>query len=77
MKFLRSLVLLCILLGFASPAAAHAQTPVTTPVVRAILFYSPECPHCEYVIQEALPPLFQEYGDQLQIIESSPDVEEQ
>ena len=68
MKFLRSLVLLCILLGFASPAAAHAQTPVTTPVVRAILFYSPECPHCEYVIQEALPPLFQEYGDQLQII---------
>jgi uncharacterized membrane protein len=37
-------------------------------VVRAILFYSPTCGHCHLVITEALPPLFDQYGDQLQII---------
>jgi uncharacterized membrane protein/thiol-disulfide isomerase/thioredoxin len=67
-KLLRSLFVLCILLGFVSAGVGHAQTPESAPVVRAILFYSPECPHCEYVIQEVLPPLFQEYGKQLQII---------
>jgi uncharacterized membrane protein/thiol-disulfide isomerase/thioredoxin len=67
-KVLRSLVFLCILLGLKSPGAGYAQTPEAAPVVRAILFYSPDCPHCEYVIQEVLPPLFQEYGEQLQII---------
>jgi uncharacterized membrane protein/thiol-disulfide isomerase/thioredoxin len=68
MRLLRSLVLLCSLAGFASPGIGHAQTPQNTPVVRAVLFYSPECPHCEYVIQVVLPPLFQEYGTQLRII---------
>lgn len=37
------------------------------PVVRAILFYSPSCGHCHYVIEEVFPPLFEQYGDQLQI----------
>jgi uncharacterized membrane protein len=37
------------------------------PVVRAVLFYSPTCPHCEYVITEVMPPLFEKYGDQLQV----------
>jgi uncharacterized membrane protein len=55
-------------LAFDPAHVGQAQTPDSTPVVRAILFYSPECPHCEYVIQEVLPPLFQEYGKQLQII---------
>jgi uncharacterized membrane protein len=50
--------------GFLS--TAHAQTPA--PVVRAVLFYSPTCPHCEYVITETLPPLVQKYRDQLQIV---------
>jgi len=50
-----------------APAAhVHAQTPVS--VVRAVLFYSPTCPHCEFVINETLPPLIQKYGQQLQII---------
>ena len=26
------------------------------------------CPHCEYVISQTVPPLIQQYGDQLQII---------
>jgi uncharacterized membrane protein/thiol-disulfide isomerase/thioredoxin len=44
---------------------AHAQTQ---PVVNAILFYSPACGHCHYVITEVLPPLFEQYPDQLMII---------
>ena len=36
-------------------------------VVRAVLFYSPTCPHCEQVIQEVIPPLVDQYGTRLQI----------
>jgi uncharacterized membrane protein/thiol-disulfide isomerase/thioredoxin len=36
--------------------------------VHAVLFYSPSCPHCHTVIKEVLPPLFEQYGDQLQIV---------
>jgi uncharacterized membrane protein/thiol-disulfide isomerase/thioredoxin len=45
-----------------------ASTLAQAPVVRAILFYSPTCPHCHKVITEDLPPLFEKYGDQLQIV---------
>lgn len=38
------------------------------PIVNAVLFYSPTCGHCHYVISEVLPPLFDQYGDQLQMI---------
>lgn len=38
------------------------------PVVRAVLFYSPICPHCQKVIQEDLLPLIDKYGGQLEII---------
>jgi uncharacterized membrane protein/thiol-disulfide isomerase/thioredoxin len=52
---------------FISPiTSVHAQTDV--PVVRAVLFYSPSCGHCEYVINEVLVPMTQKYGEQLQII---------
>jgi len=37
-------------------------------VVRAVLFYSPTCPHCQHVIEDVLPPLYDKYGSQLQII---------
>lgn len=40
----------------------------TEPVVHAVLFYSPTCPHCEFVITQTLPPLIEKYGNQLQII---------
>ena len=36
--------------------------------MRAVLFYSPTCPHCHKVLTEALSPLLEKYGDQLQII---------
>ena len=35
----------------------QARTPSPDAVVRAVLFYSPTCGHCEYVITEVLPPL--------------------
>jgi uncharacterized membrane protein/thiol-disulfide isomerase/thioredoxin len=50
----------------AAPASsAYAQTSPS--VARAVLFYSPTCPHCEQVITQTLPPLIQQYGDQLAI----------
>ncbi len=60
------LVLLCLssLLSFV----AMAQSSNTGPVVRAVLFYSPACPHCHSVINEVLVPMTQEYGDTLQVL---------
>jgi uncharacterized membrane protein len=40
----------------------------SAPVVRAVLFYSPTCGHCEYVINETLLPMMEQYGDRLQIV---------
>ncbi|MFN8467100.1 MAG: vitamin K epoxide reductase family protein [Caldilineaceae bacterium] len=45
------------------PGKVHAQGPI----VRAVLFYSPTCPHCHYVMTEVLPPLIEKYGAQLEI----------
>lgn len=64
----RILIVLLIVgsvLGILAPISA-AQT-VDQPVVHAILFYSPTCPHCHTVIEETLIPLIEQYGDRLQI----------
>lgn len=37
-------------------------------VVHAVIFYSPSCPHCHKVLQEDVPPLLEEHGEQLQIM---------
>lgn len=37
------------------------------PVVRALLFYAEDCPHCQRVLQEIVPQLQMEYGDRLAI----------
>ena len=48
-----------LLAALALAPAAGAQDPV----VRAVLFYSPTCGHCEYVINELLLPVwFPQYG---------------
>lgn len=52
------------LLGVAPAAAGQAANPQ----VRAILFYSPECPHCHDVMEEHLPPLLREHGAALRIV---------
>lgn len=38
-------------------------------VVQAVFFYSPTCPHCHIVMDEVFPPLVDQYGDQLQILQ--------
>lgn len=43
---------------------AHAQDLP----VRAVLFYSPTCPHCHIVIENTLMPLSDQYGEQLQLL---------
>ncbi len=75
-RFTRSLlcfVLFGSILAGLLPAPVQAQRveplgPVAKPVVQADLFYSPTCPHCHEVIDNVLPPLAAQYGDQLEII---------
>ena len=57
-------LLLGLLLGWYQICPALAQDAV----VRAVLFYSPTCPHCHKVINEDLPPILEQYGEQVQII---------
>ncbi len=44
----------------------QAQSAANT--VRAVLFFSQTCPHCEDVMNEVLPPLVEQYPDQLEIV---------
>jgi uncharacterized membrane protein/thiol-disulfide isomerase/thioredoxin len=57
-------ILSLILLFFTFSQPAFAESPT----VKAILFYSPTCPHCHKVVTEDLPPLLDKYGDQLEIV---------
>jgi uncharacterized membrane protein len=62
---IRFLMITAMLAGFAlAPALPAAKDE---PVVHAILFYSPTCPHCALVKEEVLPPLMERYGSRLQI----------
>jgi uncharacterized membrane protein len=60
-----SLLLLALLLPVS--AAGGQELGGAKEVVRAVLFYSPACPHCQDVITEGLPPIFDRYGDRLQL----------
>lgn len=62
MRVTSILLLLFVLL---QPVQAVQAAPA---VVHAILFYSPACGHCHMVIEQVLPPLFEQYGDQLVVI---------
>lgn len=61
---IRLLTLLLLLLLTTLSPRLHAQEPV----VHAVLFYSPTCPHCHTVIKEHLPPLLEKYGERLVIL---------
>ena len=58
-------LLLLLIASLLFPVMAGAQDKA---VVRAVLFYSPTCPHCHKVLQEGLPPIIEKYGDQLEIL---------
>jgi len=49
------------------PTATPPSTAVPIGVVRILLFHSPNCPHCEVVINEVLPGIQEKYGDQIEI----------
>jgi uncharacterized membrane protein/thiol-disulfide isomerase/thioredoxin len=66
MQKLIILVTLLISLFFVSPV--FASQGQSKPVVNAVLFYSPTCGHCHYVLTEVLSPLVKQYGDQLNIV---------
>ncbi len=51
----------------ASSQDALPASPAAEPVVHALLFYSPGCPHCREVIEDHLPGIVQRYGDRLRI----------
>ena len=60
------LTVVLVIAGLVTPSALTAQAEDEA-VVRAVLFYSPTCPHCHEVITELLVPMLEEYGEQLQI----------
>jgi len=56
------LALLIAMLGVvAFPAFAQTDTD-DRPVVQTVMFYSPTCGHCELVINEHLPVIFEQFG---------------
>jgi uncharacterized membrane protein len=55
------ILLVATLVVVAFPASAQTDAE-EGPVVRAVLFFSPTCGHCELVIREHLPVIFEQYG---------------
>jgi uncharacterized membrane protein len=55
-----------VLLGLAA-AVTGGPALAQGPVVRAVLFFSPTCPHCHEVINEDLPIIFGRFGGQPRI----------
>ncbi|MFC1661220.1 vitamin K epoxide reductase family protein [Gemmatimonadota bacterium] len=66
MKRLLGILLLSGVLGM--PQGLVGQVAPPEPVVHAILFYSPTCPHCHQVINEDLIPLQEQYGSRLVLL---------
>jgi uncharacterized membrane protein len=62
-------ILVGLFLSWSSPvyAGTNLQTQDNS-VVRVFMFYSSTCGHCEYVINEVLPPQQERYGEQLEIL---------
>ena len=73
MKKLVQIIVLVLVVFVTQVSTVEAQSPV----VRAILFYSPTCPHCHKVITEDMPPLIQLYGGDPQVLYIPPTVEEE
>ena len=61
-----TILLIAAILIIPSPVAAQSTDEA---VVRAVLFFSPTCPHCHNVINNTLVPMVNDYGnDVLQIV---------
>ena len=66
-KLILMLTILGVAIQLSLPGPAIAQDNENA-VVRAVLFYSPSCPHCHQVITELLVPMIEEYGPRLEIL---------
>jgi len=64
-NFTARVILLFVLLILIAPVRVISADQ---PVVHALLFYSPTCPHCYQVITEDLPPILEQYGEQVLIL---------
>ncbi len=67
MRFMSRLLLFFVWIISTAFTVVPSQK-ADTAVVQAVLFYSPACGHCHYVMTEVLPSLLADYGDQLQIV---------
>jgi uncharacterized membrane protein/thiol-disulfide isomerase/thioredoxin len=67
MSEIRKFLIVALLLA-ASLIPPSRMVRAQGAVVHAVLFYSPTCGHCQYVATEILPPLFEKYGSQLQMV---------
>ena len=66
-------LVLLLIIGLLAPWTGDAQGSTAyqsqdQPVVRVIMFWLGTCGHCEYVINNVLPPLQERYGEQLEIL---------
>lgn len=64
----RIMLLIALLAAVVGPATARAAQSTDEPIVRGVLFWLDTCPHCHTVIEEVLPPLQAQYGEQLDIV---------
>jgi uncharacterized membrane protein len=55
-----------LLVNLVSPARAFQETQ--PPVVQAVMFWLESCGHCQYVIEEVLPPIQTQYGEQFELL---------
>jgi uncharacterized membrane protein/thiol-disulfide isomerase/thioredoxin len=68
MRNKKVLILMCLVWLILFSILPAQTVMADEPVVRAVIFYSPTCGHCHKVLTEDLPPLVEQYGNQLQII---------
>jgi uncharacterized membrane protein/thiol-disulfide isomerase/thioredoxin len=62
-------VLLGLILPWKSPVNAQPDLQSQEGgVVRVFMFWSSTCGHCEYVINQVLPPIQEQYGEQFEIL---------
>ena len=74
-SFLLVLLVLLTSITLVDPVQAM-ENPQDKPAIYAVLFYSPTCPHCHKVITEDLPPLLDQYPDQIFILPIDVSTEE-
>jgi len=73
-------VIVLITLALPFDASALGESPqAEEPVVRAVMFWVDTCGHCHYVLENVLPPLQEQYGEQFDLflieLVSSEDVD--